>query len=485
MTKNLISEQLPKDGSFQMYEILDAANERLGRLGKHGKRCKLKRTGNKVVLQFSFQGKQKQKSSDWSFSKQGIVEAEKIAARVTDWLTANQFSMEWLDSLLGKSKSTEEKKQLTCAEMITEYKEYWFRENKKLKNCEKSWYCRFRYIENIFSQINASISLETIKQVIEATEKDSQTRTFTIQALKLILEYFSIEDFEKKINQYKTKNKPKKKTKHIPNDGEIISVYNLGFIPDIRCSKKYLRSYSQWKFLYGLLATYGLRIHEAWNIANWDKPVILKDEDWIEVSLEDETGNENNFGKYYKGKDEVIPAIKDPNNKLHILAIKHDTKTGYRMAMPLSPIGHDWLKEFNLIGEFNLPNLKNPLLASGKNKRGSYNCALGACRWFIRHEYGFTPHALRHAYNHRAHQQGVNPKTIADSLGHSMQMNSTVYLNSMPSSRKMQMMKKEIQDFKDKQSEVEKLREEIKHLKAENERLRTELKMYEAINKNK
>ena len=238
--------------------------------------------------------------------------------------------------------------------------------------------------------------------------------------------------------------------------------------------------------MYALLATYGLRVHEAWNIANWNKPVILKDNDWIEIGLANES-EESTFISRHKGKNEIIPAMTDPNNELHILAIKHDTKTGYRMAMPLSPIGHDWLKEFNLIGKLNLPDLNNPLRRYGNNE-SSYNCTSNTVRWFKKHKNGFTPHALRHAYNHRAHQQGLNPKLIADSLGHSIQMNQTVYSDSMPTRRQMQMMKQAINEAQNKQSEVDKLKAENKYLKdknkqleIENERLKTELKMYEAL----
>ena len=403
---------------------------------------------------------------------------------VTNQLTANQFSMNWLDSLLGKSKSTEEKKQLTCAEMIAEYKEYWFRENKKLKSPKHSWYHRFRNLETVFSGLDKPISTEAIKQVIGKTDNHTFVRAYTLQALILFFDYFSLTAFNKIINQYKTKNKPKKKNKYVPNDGEIITIYNLGFEINPNCRKDYRYRYAQWRFLYGLLATYGLRIHEAWNIANWDKPVMLKDEDWIEVTLEDETGKEDTFVTRYKGKDEIIPAIIDPDNELFVLAIKHDTKTGYRMAMPLSPIGHDWLKEFDLVGQLRLPDIENPLDKHGTNE-DNHCCTSATCQWFKKHRYGFTPHALRHAYNHRAHQQDINPTTIAKSLGHSLQMNTTTYWKSMATSRDVQMMKQAITEAKNNQSELEKIKAECEYLKAENERLRTELRMYEAINKNK
>ncbi|MBE9169095.1 hypothetical protein IQ238_16750 [Pleurocapsales cyanobacterium LEGE 06147] len=57
MTK-LASEGLPRDGSFQMHKILSSANKRLDKLGKHGKRAKLKQSGNSISLQFNFKGQQ-------------------------------------------------------------------------------------------------------------------------------------------------------------------------------------------------------------------------------------------------------------------------------------------------------------------------------------------------------------------------------------------------------------------------------------------
>lgn len=480
MSKKIISEQLPSDGSFRIHKYLDEANERLGKLGKHGKRCKLKRSGNCISLQFQF-GKQKQKGSGCSFSRDGIREAEKIAAMVTNQLVANQYSDEWLNSLLGRKKPNEAKKKLTCAEMIVEYKTYWFEENKKLKTPNKSWYKRFHYVEEVFSTSDDFVTEKIIRQVIEKTEKDTPTRTYTLQTLRLLLEYFSLTSFNKLIDHFARRNKPLSKNKYVPNDSEIMTIYNLGFQPKLTCPKKYLAQYKRWQFLYGLLATYGLRIHEAWSIANWNSPVILKDGDWVEVGLDiDDETNKDSLIDRYRSKGGIVPAIGDPSNTRHILAIKHSTKTGYRMAIPLSPKNHNWLEEFKLIGELNLPSFETPL-GYNADSTGSYNCTIGTCRWFLRHKYGFTPHALRHAYNHRAHQQGFDPVEIADSLGHSIAINQGTYLKSRSINRRIEMANKTADKAKNKQSEIEKLKAENEYLKAENEKLRTELKLYEAL----
>ncbi|MGK7936519.1 MAG: hypothetical protein AB4206_12090 [Xenococcaceae cyanobacterium] len=479
MGKRLFSEQLPSDGSFQMHKILDAANERLGKLGKHGKRCKLKLTGNTVSLQFNFGG-QKQKGSGCSYTKDGIREAEKIAAMVTNQLVAGQYSDKWLNSLLGRSKPNEAKKQLTCAEMITEYKEYWFRENVRLKSPMGAWTRRFRHLDAKLTRKKEPINEKTIREIIEVTDKNSFARTSTIQALICFCDYFSLNEFEKIIKHYKAGNKPKTKTREVPSDNLIASIYHLRFEPKPNCPKNYLHRYAQWQFLYGLLATYGLRVHEAWNIANWDKPVTLQDGDWVEINLGDD--DSLNLARQHQGGNKVIPSITDPNNKRHILAIKRDTKTGFRMAIPLSPKGYDWIEEFNLVSKLNLPDIDNPL--EYENKDGIMRrCTGSVVRWFRRNNYGFSAHALRHAYNHRAHQLGLYAADIADSLGHSITMNQGTYLKSRNIDRKIEMANEAADRAKNKQSEVEKLKARIEYLEAENEKLRTELKMYKILEK--
>ena len=82
-----------------------------------------------------------------------------------------------------------------------------------------------------------------------------------------------------------------------------------------------------------MLATYGIRVHEAWNIKNWDTPVTLKDGDWIAIADDTEdVESEDEKGKYdyrqFHGQSITIPAILDPDNKDYLLCIGHETKTG-------------------------------------------------------------------------------------------------------------------------------------------------------------
>jgi integrase len=470
----LISEALPSDGSFQLHKALKEANERLAKLGKHGKRAKLKQSGNSVTLQFNFHG-QKNPGCGCSFTKRGIQDAERIAELVTNQLSANSFTWGWFDALVGKELKTEEEQKRTCKQLITEYKAHWFKESKKLKNPFILWSARFGHIDGLMSASDDELSSTIIKHIIERTENNTSVRTYVLQGLTCLLGCFDITDHDKLIQSYKAKNKPTPKRKNVPTDERIKEVFRTGFQIKLCTPKGQLYRYPQWQFLYGLLATYGLRIHEAWNIANWDKPVTLHQGDWISV----EDSLEEDKHSRYEGSDVIVPAILDPSNKEKILCIKHATKTGYRMAMPISPQGENWIEQFNLLQPLNLPEIKNPL--AYRKGAHSYNCSTDACCWFRKHGYGFTPHALRHAYNHRGHHLGYNSTTLANSLGHSLQMNSTTYLKTMPDTRKMQMMTEAIASEKAKQSDLERLKAENEFLKQENEKLKTEVTLYKSL----
>jgi integrase len=473
----LVSEGLKKDGSFQLLIALESANDRLEQLGKRGKRAKLKRSGNSVAVQFSFNKTQQQKGINCNFTFRGISEAEKIAGLITSQLSANTFTWEWFNSLIGKEIESEDSNSKTCHELIAEYKTYWLKENRKLKDPTGFWYRRFHHLEKVMVDLKTELSPTIIKQIIDRSENNTATRTYILQALTLVLDHFGISDHDRLINSYKTKNNPSIKKRRVPTDSKIKAIFHTGFDVLTKCPRIYRHRYQQWQFFYGLVATYGLRIHEAWNIANWDKPVTLDRDDWIVV----EESLDNDRDKYEQTLDNrlIVPAILDPANTEKILCIKHATKTGYRMAMPLSPSGEDWLREFDLIQPFNLPDIENPL---DKNNVGqALRCSKFACDWFLKRKYGFTPHDLRHAYNHRGHCLGYNPTLLSKSLGHSLQMNSTTYLKTMPDTRTLQMFLETSQQEKEKQSEVERLKAEVEFLSSELEKLRTENSLYKSL----
>ena len=519
--KNLQSEQLLHDGSWHWSRLVNEANDRLTKIGKHGKRAKIKVTpkpGKPISTQFSLPGiGQKSYGLNLQLNKNNLIKAEEICSLITGQLVAGTFTEDWFYSVVGKeNKVSNSEKFLTCGEMLEQYKAYYFKQKKETKNPRANWKANYRYLENTLSKYNKEvIHLKIVKEVIECTENNTPTRRATLNGLASFLSYFDNKEFKQLVKRYKKENNPKSKNKYVPTDSRIVKVYNTGFEPKKRCSKRWLYRYPQWQFLYGLLAVYGLRIHEAWNIKNWNKPVTLKAGEWIAIADLKDTKNESEQGNYnytQMENDKIIPAILDPKNEDYLLCIGHETKTGYRVAIPISPNGIgrncNWIKDFNLLQPMNLPDIKDPL---GKmyDDATSYNCTFKTNAWFnpptnyrrnklnntpnlSTLRYGFTAHALRHAYNIRAHKLGVTPKIIANSLGHGMRMNLTTYTKYEQLNSKVDGFKQEFERQTNKKSFEQKLQEQIaylkdenKYLKAENEKLRTKLAMYEAIEQSK
>lgn len=514
------------DGSFQPIELLKQANKDIDTKWKAAKPrpkyiCKLKAQKESVALQFTDPTGKRPRSPQGvgcKMTNDGVLKAIEKANLVTQAIQTETFSWDWFESTIQKKKlTTKEKEQLkeqkekeeenkSVGELFAAYKKQWFdedmRSKKPRKNAQRSWQNYYRWLDKTFlneENYNQKLSSALVAGCIKNTQKDSETRTKTLNSLRNFLEWCDRwDDYSKLINKYKKDNKPVKKERNIPNDKKIEHIFENGFTPSKKGGNpRYHYRFPQWQFFYSLLAVYGIRIHEAWNIANWDKPVTLGKGDWVEVeevtdNIED-IENENIKTKVIQMEKEIIlPAIRDPNNKEKRLAIKHDTKTGYRVAYPLSPVGKDWFEQFGLNQPFNLPDVKNPLGYTGNNS-SSYNCTGQATYWFRRKEYSFTPHDLRHAWNIRGHVQGRTPIALAHSLGHKLDTNTKTYLK-MSINRKIETMDNE---FNKTQSESEELKEQLKQkdieiaqLKTaiqfkdeEIERLRTELKMKPAIAK--
>jgi integrase len=130
-------------------------------------------------------------------------------------------------------------------------------------------------------------------------------------------------------------------------------------------------SYYGWLWIFGMMATYGLRPHEVFN---------------AELFIED---------------------------GIYLCRIPESTKTGKRLAFPLSPDGCDWVSEWNLPEKW-LPNIR---------LEGKTNKQLGAkiSAYFYSLEIEISPYELRHAYARRGIVgKGIDSVYIVSSMGHSI-----------------------------------------------------------------
>lgn len=473
---NVLSELRSTDGSFQPETERQKANVRLKALAKHGNTVTIKVQGKNLALQFSFGGKRSPKGIGLKFTVEGVSKAEKIAEKVIKALEVGAYSDSWLHiEVLAKSNKVKALEssiatEVSCHEIITKYKQHFFRQRVNNRTPNSLWNQHLGiHAEPILLNTVSQLNKHILEEIINKTANNSQSRQRLLNGLTNLLDYWEIKDYERLINRYKDENKILKKIKYVPNELEIEYKYHNLFVPKRFCKRDLTESYEKAQFLYGLLAVYGLRVHEAWFIANWDNSVTLKNGDWV-CTLASPSKSSDVYEEWVD-KELFIPAILDPLNDFKLLCIKTGTKTGFRTAMPLSPIGKDWLKEFDLIKPLNLPNWSNAL---GRDGNDSYNCTKQTDATFKRLNIGFTPHALRHAYNHRGHSQNLNLTALSNSLGHSIKQNTSTYLRNMAQSTKVEILKKTMEDALDAQSSLDKALARIEELEAENSALKLE-----------
>jgi integrase len=161
----------------------------------------------------------------------------------------------------------------------------------------------------------------------------------------------------------------------IPNDEQIIK-----FIDGMKLRR--------WQWIAGVMATYGLRDHEA----------FVCDMEWQEW-----------------------------NGVKHLVAIVPEkTKTGYREVFPL-PI--EW------VSRWNLADVDRPTIQVRQNKE--YGSATSSR--FRQIKAPFKPYDLRHAYALRAAIDSSLPTAVASKLmGHSPAMNARIYQKHMDEDRMRQ-----------------------------------------------
>ena len=179
--KKLVSEQLPNDGKYRIKRLVDEANDRLNQIGKRGKRAKIVAKTTSLSLQFNFKdGKgNSQKNPGLGaipLSPNGILEAEKIAQLVTAQLVAGTFTWDWFNRTIGKPIS-EQAKQLTCKEMVEQFKKHYFKQRKDDKSPQQSWYLRARGLEKVLGNLNKPLSITLIREIIDLSENNS-SRTY-------------------------------------------------------------------------------------------------------------------------------------------------------------------------------------------------------------------------------------------------------------------------------------------------------------------
>jgi hypothetical protein len=207
---------------------------------------------------------------------------------------------------------------------------------------------------------------DTIVATVEGLPVHSRSRQVGCTALKAFADHFSIDlpqDWDSLWGSYSSSHTQRRA---LPSDEEILAGYER--IPN-----------PAWRFVYGIMAAYGLRNHEVF------------------------------FCDYSRLADG------DPEGMITVL---ETTKTGLHDVWPFYP---DWIDRFRLRTVL-LPEIKTDLGQTTLQRIGQR-----VSTQFKRYQIPFSPYDLRHAWAIRTIHVGLPDTVAARMMGHSVAIHNRTY----------------------------------------------------------
>ncbi|MEH1786451.1 MAG: site-specific integrase [Nostoc sp.] len=359
-------------------------------------------------------------------SLDGLRTAEEEANELGKLLARKQF--EWTDKYLGKIAKVANRSQ-TLGEVLEEFETEYFKTHKLTEKSKHTFFYYKDYLRRLIGVDTLLTQSEIDKKIAELTKDFA--RYSAVKSLKVLKSTLNLTSFT--LEHFKA-TQPKSQARDIPSDQDIIkcheSFHRYSLTRSLTIKKNCLDSWKMWEWVYGMLATYGLRPRELF---------VNPEIDWW-----------------------LSPENKDNTWKVH-----PDTKTGYREALPLHP---EWVYLFDLK---NVECLE--LLKAQTANRTSFTdintIRVNCSSWFRRVNIPFTPYDLRHAWAIRAHMMGIPIKAAADNLGHSVEIHTEIYQKWFS----LENRKKVIKQAVDKKDDMDTLIQENARLRAEVEYLRQAL----------
>lgn len=225
---------------------------------------------------------------------------------------------------------------------------------------EKAYVPYLRKLQQI-AKHHSSLSLpEAIYATVQSTKTNSRSRQICCTALTALAEFLNLElpiDLKSFWGSY---GNSQAQLRDLPSDEQIVKVYDSVKNP-------------RWRYVYGMMATYGLRNHEVFFCDRTPGPEII---------------------------------------------VRETTKTGRHEVWPFYP---EWVDRFNLShGE--LPKINIDLTTTTLQRVGQQ-----VTTQFRRYEIPFSPYDLRHAWAVRTILMGLPDAVAARMMGHSVQVHNRTY----------------------------------------------------------
>jgi integrase len=280
---------------------------------------------------------------------QGIKSAFGKAQRLESDLIFDRF--DWIDWTPQSALDIKN----NCETAIAEYEKYFWETRPKNATTEDGYRSHYQRYFDYLPQ-DEPFTIAVIKETLLKFDVDSFYRKHAYQAYKALSDLHKL-DWPKEFAPLRGKWKAKKR--HVPSDAEIIKalqkIDNKG-----------------WRWIAGILATYGLRPHELFQLDLSQFPII---------------------------------------------ATHEDTKTGSRKVWP---VPSDWVELFDL-GDRHWPNFQ--LKGTETNK----DLGSRICSGFRPFKLGFTAYGLRDAFAVRCALKGVDSAIASRLMGHGIEIHYRHY----------------------------------------------------------
>jgi hypothetical protein len=372
--------------------------------------------GGSIYLQFKTPNTSRSKyKCDCTFSIDGMIDAVRKASKVAEKLKNLDSEVEfwnWYDKTI-KQESQLIDDRMTFGEAIIEVKrDFWNRPSRTKRQRDKnspsdldSWYRTYGCFYKHLSEFK-TINLADILAVINKQKRGTRNYKYAVSAMKKLVRTIKRQDLVNELdnlNVVQTENA----TLQTVTLEDFLRWRDeaLGLTTELH-KKADLNMRKSWLWVFSIQVVYGLRIHEVFAIKNLFEP--------------------------YKTKDGVfIPALNNPGNTENLIYIGSYTnlgatvKTGSRIARPQVPPKYP-----NLIERLEIKNPLVPTNTPDSKDPGSVRrfYAVTSRQRLIAWDAPFTQtHALRHLANINGIQAGIPQEVRAQSMGHTVQMNESIY----------------------------------------------------------
>ncbi|MBW4694196.1 MAG: site-specific integrase [Lyngbya sp. HA4199-MV5] len=295
---------------------------------------------------------------------EGLKQAEAEARVVRRLLNKGQF--DWSLYQTSRNGQITQKKP---AQWIADFEEKYFTERARTSESQTTWDSDYKPVfKKLEDKVRLTVGL--LESIIKATKPDTKTRLRTCMALQALANMAGLKVSFKKLQG---KYSPRKAApRNLPSDTQVVE----GFYK-IR---------KDWRWAYGMIATYGLRPHEIWHLDTTD--------------------------------------LENGGITIRVIGGKTGSKKAYRV----------WPYHLEWIDRFNLRDVKIP--AVGMKEKTKINSKLGGKvgAIFRAANIGFPPYNLRHAWAVRVIGFRLPTNVAAKMMGHSAKIHEETYEHWIPDS---------------------------------------------------